>query len=309
VGDRSPRLPPDFVIIGAPKSGTTAMHAYLAEHPGIYLPARKELRYFGADLDPRYGRPLSDAGYDQHYEEAPAAALVGTAYVWYLFSRTAAAEIAQVAPAARMVAMLRNPVDMLPALHAEHLSNGNEDIDDFAAALAAEPDRRAGQRIPPEAHLPQGLLYSEVPRYAEQLQRYFDTFGREQVHVVIFDDFRRDPAAAYAGVLRFLGVDPSFSPGSFQTVNPRHRVRSHRLRRFLSRPPERARRVARAVIPQRLRRGAWARLAAANDRAVAAEPLSPALRQELQALFADEVTRLSALLDVDLSAWRAAPAG
>ena len=66
--------------------------------------------------------------------------------------------------------MLRNPVDMLPALHGEHIANGNEDITDFTAALDAEPERRAGRRIPPHAHLPQGLWYTDVPRYAEQLE-------------------------------------------------------------------------------------------------------------------------------------------
>ncbi|HEY8178776.1 MAG TPA: sulfotransferase [Candidatus Limnocylindria bacterium] len=305
--DPNPRVAPDFVIVGAPKSGTSAMYAYLREHPAIYLPPRKELRYFGTDLDDGYGRPLSDANYDDHYAAIPAGAMVGTAYVWYLYSRAAAQQIAHVAPTARIIAMLRNPVDMLPALHAEHLSNGNEDIDDFADALAAEADRRAGRRIPPEAHLPQGLLYSEVPRYTEQLQRYVDAFGRERIQVAIFDDFRRDPAGVYAGVLRFLGLDPSFRPDSFAVVNPRHRVRSQRVRRFLSRPPEASRRMARMLIPRRMRQSLWSRLAASNERAVAPAPLQPAMRQRLHSMFDDEVERLSRLLDVDLSAWRDGP--
>ncbi len=280
------------------------MYAYLREHPAIYLPERKELHYFGSDLVRRHRVPMSDDVYDQHYAAVPAGSIVGTAFVWYLYSQTAAEEIARVAPTARIVVMLRNPVDMLPALHAENLSNGNEDIDGFAEALAAEADRRAGRRIPPEAHLPQGLLYSEVPRYTEQLQRYFHAFGRDRVHVVIFDDFRRDPAKAYADVLRFLDLDAAFQPSSFEIINPRHRIRSQRMRRFLSHPSGVSRRMARAFVPQRLRHGLWARLAAANTRTVSPPGVPPSVQQRLHSMFADEVERLSTLLDVDLSAWR-----
>ena len=291
-------------MVGAPKSGTTAMYSYLAEHPSVFLPARKELHYFGSDLERRHRKPMSDADYDEQFAIAPAGATIGTAFVWYLYSQNAAREIAEVAPGARILVMLRNPVDMLPALQAENLSNGNEDIQDFEEALAAEEDRRAGRRIPPEAHLPQGLLYSEVPRYSEQLLRYFEAFGRDRINVTLFDDFRRDPAGAYAGILAFLGLDASFRPEAFAVVNPRHGVRSHRLRRFLSRPPEASRRVARAIVPPSVRRSLWRRLEAANQRAVAPSALPLATREHLQATFADEVDRLAQMLDRDLSDWR-----
>ena len=184
---------PDFYIVGAPKSGTTAMYSYLGQHPAVFLPEVKEYRYFGADLDIR-DRPAPDLdAYLSLFVPASPAQRVGSAYVWYLYSKTAASEIRQFSRSARIIVMLRRPADMLYSLHSEHLSNGNEDIKDFDDALAAEEDRRAGRRIPAHAHLPQGLLYSEVPRYAEQLERYFGQFGREHVHVVIFDDFARDP--------------------------------------------------------------------------------------------------------------------
>jgi hypothetical protein len=305
--ERHPRVTPAFVLVGAPKSGTTAMYTYLSEHPAVFLPARKELHYFGSDLERRHRTPMSDADYAQHYLGAPAGAVAGTAFVWYLYSRNAAAEIAEAAPGALIIAMLRNPVDMLPALHAEHLSNGNEDIQDFAEALAAEPDRRAGRRIPPEAHLPQGLLYSEVPCYAEQLERYFQAFGRDRVHVVLFDDFRRDPAGAYADVLSFLELDATFRPPSFAVINPRHGIRSHRMRRFLSHPPAFSRRVARTVMPAPVRRRLWERMATANARAVSATPLPSDLRRQLGSMFADEITRLESLLGRDLAEWREEP--
>lgn len=291
---------PDFFIVGAPKSGTTAMYEYLRTHPDLFLPARKELRYFGRDLDIRDREAFSEAAYLAHFAAAPPAARVGTAYVWYLFSTTAAAEIREFSPDARIIAMVRNPVDMLPALHGEHLSNGNEDISDFTAALDAEPDRRAGRRIPRHAHLPQGLWYSQVPRYTEQLERYFEAFGRDRVHVIVFDDFAADPAAAYRDTLRFLGVAGEHAPDTFAVVNASHRTRSERLRHFLARPPRPLRLLIRHAVPARVRRAAYERAKRANSAVAPRPPVPDTTRRRLADAFRPEVHRLSTLLDRDL---------
>src|SRR5918992_850312 len=211
---------PDFFIVGAPKCGTTALYTYLGRHPDVYVPNRKELRFFGSDLEIRDRIPLTMDEYVGYFADAGDARRVGTAYVWYLYSTRAAEEIHRFAPGAAILVMLRNPVDMLYALHAEHLTNGNEDITDFTSALDAEPLRSEGRRIPVHAHLPQGLLYSTVPRYAEQLERYFDRFGRDRVHVSIFEDFVADPVAGYRQVLAFLGLNDErpLDAGDFEIV-------------------------------------------------------------------------------------------
>jgi hypothetical protein len=294
------RRVPDFFIVGAPKSGTTAMYEYLRSHPDLFLPARKELRFFGRDLEIRDREPLSTEQYLAYFAAAPPGARIGTAYVWYLFSASAAREIAELNPDARIIAMLRDPVDMLPALHGEHLANGNEDIVDFTAALDAEPDRRAGRRIPPHAHLPQGLWYSQVPRYAEQLERYFEVFGRDRVHVIVFDDFAADPGAAYRETLRFLGVASDHRPAAFEVVNPSRRVRSERIRHFLARPPRPLRLLIHHLVPAGLRRAAYERAKRANVVVTPRAPLPDATRRRLQARFAPEIDRLSALLERDL---------
>jgi hypothetical protein len=294
---------PDFVIVGAPKSGTTAMYEYLRAHPEVFLPERKEMRFFGSDLDVRDRPTLSLEAYLAHFAAAGPEQRVGTAYVWYLFSERAASEIAEFAPGVKVIAMLRNPVEMVWSLHSEHLYNGNEEIGDFTAALDAEPDRRAGRRIPPHAHLPQGLRYTEVPRYAEQLERYFTAVGRDRVHVVLYDDFARDVRGAYREVLDFLGVDPGFSPPSFAVINANKRTRSERFRHFLARPPELPRRVIRRLVPGRLRRWAYERAKRLNVSAAQRAPMPTATRERLQRTFAPEIERLSALIGRDLSDW------
>jgi sulfotransferase family protein len=299
---------PDFFIVGAPKSGTTAMYEYLRGHPELFLPSTKEYRFFGTDLDirDRPERKLED--FLALFDGAGSATRVGSAYVWYLYSKTAAAEIHAFSPRAQIVVMLRCPADMLYSLHSEHLSNGNEDLSTFEDALAAEPARHAGQRIPRRAHLPQGLFYSEVARYAEQLERYFRVFGRERVHVMIYDDFARDTEGSYRDTLSFLGVSQRFVP-QFPVVNPNKRVRSEAVRHFLARPPELPRRIIRAAVPKLIRRAAYERAQRLNTSLHARPDLSEATRERVNDLYRTEVELLSQLLRRDLAYWLERDAG
>jgi hypothetical protein len=293
---------PDFYIVGAPKAGTTSLYEYLATHPRVFLPAQKELRYFGSDLDVRGRRRFDREAFLALYADAPPDALLGNAYVWYLFSRTAAEEIQAVRPDARIVIMLREPVAALHALHSEFVYDGNEDLDDFAEALAAEPDRCAGRRIPREAHFPEGLCYRNTVRHAEQVQRYLDLFGPTQVHVGLFDDFVADADAAGERVLSFLDLSPE--PGiAFPHRNPNKRTRSALVRRLLANPPVAVRRVIRAAVPGRLRRAAYQRAVALNAVAPGRANLAPDLRRTLRLELEPEVMELERLLGRELAAW------
>lgn len=294
---------PDFYIVGAPKSGTTAMYEYLRRHPDIFLPATKELRFFGADLDVRgFARRDVDT-YLSSFAAAAPTQRVGAAYVWYLYSKTAAAEIRRFTPEARIIVMLRPPADMLYSLHSEHLSNGNEDLNSFEDALSAEADRRAGRRIPRHAHLPQGLLYSEVAMYAEQLERYLAVFGRDRVHVILYEDFASDTAASYRETLRFLDVAGNFTPSRFEVVNPNKRIHSEAVRHFLARPPQLPRRIIRAAVPPALRRALYEWAKRLNTASLPRAPLSHATRYYINGLFRADIKRLGEILERDLAHW------
>ena len=198
---------PDVFIVGAPKCGTSAMHQYLAAHPDIYM-AKKEMHTFGGDL--RFGPQFYRRNLQEYLAEFAARKgqrRAGEASVWYLFSTQAAAEIHAFNPEARIIIMLREPAEMLHSLYYQFRFDGNEHLPTFAEALAAEPDRRAGRGIPRQAHFAQGLVYRDTARYTEQVRRYFDVFGRERVHVIIYDDLAADVSATYCKTLDFLGVD------------------------------------------------------------------------------------------------------
>jgi hypothetical protein len=134
---------PDFFIVGAFKSGTTALYEYLRQHPQVFMPFHKEPLFFGDDLTRRYGRMTLDH-YLSLFKEAGEGQRVGEASAWYLYSQCAANEIRGFSADAQIIVMLRNPVDVMHAQHSQLLFNAAEDIPDFGAALEAEPSRRNG---------------------------------------------------------------------------------------------------------------------------------------------------------------------
>jgi len=289
---------PNLFIVGAPKSGTTAMDEYLGRHPEIFMADRKESHFFGRDLIVNYDRPTKKE-YLSYFAPARDRKCIGEASVLYLVSKEAAGEIKAFSPAAKILVMLRNPVDMMPSLHAYKVYHATEDIEDFAAALEAEEDRLKGLRIPRSTRFVESLYYRRLGRYSAQVKRYIDVFGRENVHAIIFDDFKADTAGEYGKTLEFLGVDPDFAP-EFRVINPTRKARSKLIQRLANLTLARSYRL-RQTIPQSLR-SIVRRL---NTIQEGPAPMGEELRRQLQAEFAPEVERLSELLGRDLTHWTA----
>ena len=292
---------PDCFIVGAPRCGTSAMRTYLGEHPEIFMASDVEPHFFGTDLcAPRFIR-------DEHqylflFSGAKNAKRVGEKSPRCLHSRRAAAEIKAYQPSARIIIMLRNPVDMLYSLHTIHLNHGVEDIVDFEAALKAEKDRKQGHRLPSNVRPAESwfLYYMETARYTEQVQKYVDAFGWENIHIIIFDDIIRDMVRVYRETLRFLGVVPDFQPNLVK-INPTTGCRSRALLNFLNMPPPLLRSLVRATIPLPIRDRITKGARRLNRAPVPA--LDQEVKRRLQAKFLPEVERLSTLLGRDVTHW------
>jgi hypothetical protein len=282
------------------------MNAYLKAHPDVFMCEPKDVHYFGSDLD--LSHRLTPERYLSCFAGADGSKRIGESSVWYMYSKKAAEEIKEFSPSASIMIMLRNPVDMLYSLHSHLVFSHDEDLLDLRTAMDAEEDRKAGRRLPSKSTCPRRnfdrkyLYYREVVKYAEQVQRYFDVFSREKVHVVVYDDFRRDLPAVYRKTLQFLGVDEGFQP-PFPVINVRRSFRSRALSAFLRDPPEVIRRTAGALIPGSIARRLRVAVQRLNTRHGVRPPMDPELRKRLQAEFLPEVERLSALLGRDLTSW------
>jgi Sulfotransferase domain len=296
---------PDFFIIGHAKSGTTALYEMLRAHPQIYMPDLKETRFFARELHPHSGpqHPGTLAEYAALFDSALPAQRTGEASPSYIRSHTAATEIAQLRPDARIIAILREPASFVRSLHLELLQAHVETEKDLAKALALEPSRRR-QRERGEAQIPQSLLYSEHAHYVEQLGRYAAVFPPEQMLVLIYDDFRADNEGTVRQLLRFLEVDDAV-PIAVTEANPTVLVRSPRLygiarSLYLGRGPvaRPAKAAIKALTSRRLRHDALT----VQRRLQWGSPLVPDedLMLELRRRCKSEVVAVSEYLDRDL---------
>lgn len=302
---------PTFFLVGAPRCGTSSMHAYLREHPDIFMPAEKELQPFGEDLKfrhnasfPRRRYRVSLERFLTYFEGAGAHQIAGDASSYSLVSERAAIEIRDFCPQAKIIAMLRHPVEMMYSWHARLVASGNEDILDFGEALEAEADRAQGRRVPRSASQIHGLEYRKMCSFSDQLSRFFSVFGRDKVHVIIFERFARDPAAVFEDTLGFLGVDASFSP-EFRVVNPYRPARSAGLSRLIARPPGFLSSVAEGLFSRVPKARTIARsLVHQVNRPSRPKPQLPdELRTRLCTELEVEIESLRRLLDDPLSEW------
>jgi hypothetical protein len=244
---------PDFFIVGHQKCGTTALYMMLQDHPQIFMPVEKEPRFFVEELRPKppsgkkSKRPATLDDYLALFGDASAAQLAGEASPQYLRYEEVPAAIAEVAPDARIIAILREPASFLRSFHGQMLHNRVETVKDFKKAMALEDARRRGEQLPRGCRRQAWLLYSDHVRYVQQLRRFHAVFPAEQVLVLIYEDYRRDNEAVVREVLRFLDVDDSFPIAQVDT-RPLKDVRVQRLHHLTTSMQE-ARRNPAAVSP------------------------------------------------------------
>ncbi len=296
---------PNFFIVGAPKCGTTALYEYLRPHPSIFMPRVKEPHYFAKDLGtyPRIRTPEEYAGIFAESSEKHLS--VGEASVYYLRSSLAIPGIREFNPDARIIAMFRNPVEMVHSLHSQLLYVAEENESDFEVAWRLQERRSRGLDLPPGSRGAFLVQYGQVGQFGTQTQRLLSVFPRTQVKLILFDDFTASPQTVYDEVIEFLGI-PHDNRSAFPRINDNKRARVTWLRTFARKPPPVLRDAIRNLKQAVGAEGISAvkkKLVDLNTVKERRRPLSPEFRAELVEAFRDEVAALSRLLDRDLSHW------
>lgn len=295
---------PNFFIVGAPKCGTSALYAYLSEHPNIFLTNPKEPQYFSEDL-PRYRLVHSRDDYARLFSRArPEHTRRGEASTSYLFSDVAIPNIRRAMPDAKIIAMLRNPIDMVHAWHSQTILNGDETQYDFEIAWGLQEARMAGIALPKRCRHEALLRYCAWAQFAPQVERLFAHFPPEQRHIILFDDFVQDTQAVYRQTLEFLGLE-SDNRTHFPKINESQSLRMKTFGNYIENPPPFVRSTANFVKKSLgvNRLGLLDPLKNMNRKTTKRTPISPPLRKVLVDRFQDDVERLSELLDRDLTHW------
>lgn len=296
---------PNFLIIGAARSGTTAAARFLSSHPDIFLTTPKEPHFFAlANSTPHFAGPGDDeminrvavtdpAEYGALYAKADGARFCGDGSVSTMFVGEAAVEnIARYAsPDVRLLALIRDPVDRAWSSFLYLRARGYETCERFTDALAMEPERARDNWH----HM---WRYRELGYYHHQLEPFRTAFGRDRIHVVLHDELQNNPAQAMAGILEFLGAAPHVFDTSAE-INRSGEPRSKLLHRSMLqlRSSEPVKRAVKTLTSQRVRE----RIRAANlDHPTLttddAEPLRGEYETDLELLERD--------YGVDVSHWK-----
>jgi hypothetical protein len=291
---------PNFFIVGAPKCGTTAMDEYLKQHPDIFM-AKKELHYFGSDLQMK--NRIAESGYLQHFENISGKKIIGDSSVWYLYSKKAAQEIKRLSPDAKVLIMLRNPVHMLQSLHSQNIYDGNENISDFETAINLDEERKKGNNQPKCVDFIALPPYKEVALFYEQVKRYITVFGKEKVHIIIFEEFAKDTERSTKSVFEFLDLDTDV-PIEYNIINPNKKIQFLFLNQLIKTPATWLKQVIRILIPvKKIRHRIMSSLQERNIKVKEREKINPELEKKLKPYFANDITALSSLINKDISTW------
>lgn len=277
---------PDFIGIGAIKSGTTWLWACLREHPGIYMPTMKELEFFDTRFD------LGLEWYSSFFGDA-GPKLCGEISPQYMHDSRALQRMAFLSGSVRLIVALRHPVDRAFS----HFLMDAREWPDTSHRKKLEEFRRISAQ--PESK------YIRFGMYACQLQPVFEAFGPERIHVVLFEDIQSDPRGVIRGVLEFLGADGDFLPSKIETpVNAAKRYRSPRLFNVLRSAVRVGERLglSRAIL--------YLKKTAVRDKVIAMlevdegyEPLPAELHRELAGHYRADIQALERLIGRDLSSW------
>ena len=272
---------PNFLVIGAPKAGTTSLHLHLRAHPQVFMPELKEPRFFGYEGEgERLKFPIRTLEeYTALFDAVTDETAIGEATPHYLVYPGAAQRIHDLLPGARLIASLRDPVERSYSVYQMNLRNrGVNDGVPFVEAMKTDHNLRE--------------------TYADMLARYFALFPAGQLKVILLEDLEKAPQATMRGLYGFLGVDPGFLPADLLKVaNPGGEPRNRLLHGLLSDP--RLRQLSRAFLPA----AAVERLRSLRSRNLQKQPLAPEDRRAAIGFFRDDILRTQDLIGRDLSSW------
>lgn len=238
-------MKPNLFIVGQPKSGTTALHQFLGQHPEIYMSSIKEPHFFCSDFhlesDRAYGKQRffdfrSESAYLQLFNKAKNVKIAGESSTNYLYSQVAAEKIHNFNPDAKIIIILREPARYLYSLHSHYVKFTEENEPDFLTALSLESKRREEEEfLSSRVTSPSYLYYSQRIQYYQQVKRYCDRFDPKQIKVIIFEEFKSANETIFKEVLEFLEVDSSFSP-EYAAVNVNKEVKFKSINSLINNP-------------------------------------------------------------------------
>lgn len=287
---------PNFLIIGAGRSGTTSLYHYLEQHPDVYMSPIKEARYFayeGKDHD--FFKIRDFESYEALFDGVTSEKAIGEASPDYLFTKCSPERIKTTLPEAKLIVILRDPADRAYSHYLILVRNGIIRDVPFARIVESKPGS-------PDYEFRQVILESGY--YNTQIRRYLSLFPDERMKIVYYDDLRADAPSVMSEIYEYLGVDPNFSGATSQRHNasivPKSAALHWTVERFFK-EDNLLKRAAKQVLPRERRLQIYQAFRSASLKAP--EKLDRETRAKLIEIYRDEIVGLQQLVDRDLSKW------
>jgi hypothetical protein len=297
---------PNFLVVGAAKSGTTSLYYYLKQHPEIYMPDNiKETFFFSSITAEQFSGPgnkyartaiTSLQDYEKLFELAGSRKAIGEACVAYLYYYQTSIEkiLKLLGREIKIIIALRNPVDRAYSNYLHHLRENWEPL----SFVEATTEKVQNQRK--QDGWWWGFEYLPVSFYYEQVKAYIDIFGKERVLVILHDDLVSDAQVAIEKIFRFLAVDPSFIPDTTIRHNVSLVPRNKKIHSLLSKPNF-YNTALRKVLPKKFYKELFEELK--NRNLIKPPKLSMEDRIKLMPVFREDIFKLQDLIQRDLSSW------
>lgn len=289
---------PHFLIIGAPKCGTTALHNYLSQHPEINM-SPKEIHYFGKDLGYKVDRPTLEE-YQSHFKNT---GINGDGSVWYLYSDTIYQELKDLGISPKIIVLLRNPVEVAYSLHSQNLVDANENVTVFEEALSLEESRKNGKNLPPNVDPPRTLYYRETADFFPRMQVLFQHIPSENIFVGLQEHMQKDTAQFLKQVEHFLNLN-NFNGYTFNLVNENRQIKNKKVHQLIKKPNSLNRMLFRTIIPFKKVRSWMVHGIYKKNVTTSKRPeLSLQTKRVLQLYFKPSIQALNEIITPDISHW------
>ncbi|MBF0226544.1 MAG: sulfotransferase [Desulfobacterales bacterium] len=295
---------PNFLVIGAAKSGTSSFYNYLKAHPQIYMSPIKEPRFFDLEGEkinfkgPKDIELMNKLRYNVNniddymslFNGVSSEKAIGEASPTYLYSPKSPAKIRNYIPSVKLIAILRNPIDRAYSNYMMMVRDKRETLSNFKEALSAE-EERIKNNWGPLWH------YKNMGFYSIQLKRYLSVFDRSQIKIFLYEDFSSNPLNIMKETFQFLGVDDNFSPDVSKKFNVSSNKNSNILVKFLY-DKKFLRQIIKQILPLKLKQNL---LTSLNQ--FSKKNISKHLRKDLVLLYKNDIMELEKIIKRDLGKW------
>jgi hypothetical protein len=281
---------PDFYIVGQTRSGTNSLQFQLEQHPEIFM-SNKIKTMFGFKKQVN-----SEKEYFEQFSNIKEK-IIGERNTDYLLCPSSASKIKNSNPNAKIIIILRNPIDVMYSLHSTAISRGiDEDILDFEQALHVEEKRIQEEKKNPGKYNP-FIFYKDVGKYSKQITRYLELFEREKILILKFEEFIKKPLKNFEKMCKFLEIGPDFKP-KIETKNQFRGIRNKSLQNLADNIQKTS--IGKILVKKSITNKIYTKI---NRPIAIRDELKPDIRKKIMSELKPDIVNLSKILKINFTDW------